>query len=96
MESVLSAEEDPRHQLIRRLASPSVSPRALERMKEDLRRRTASILQVAAEKESCDFLLDVAVELPMQATAMLLGVPEQDRHELMRWSTPPRIAKGGN
>ncbi len=30
----------------------------------------------------CDFLVDVAAELPMQAICLLLGVPESDRHFL--------------
>jgi cytochrome P450 len=32
--------------------------------------------------EECDFLVDVAAELPMQAICLLLGVPEADRHIL--------------
>jgi cytochrome P450 len=83
---LLNMMDDPRHQSIRRMVTPSVAPRALERMKDDLRRRTGLLLDAAARKETCDFLLDVAVELPMQATATLLGVPERDRHDLMRWS----------
>jgi cytochrome P450 len=31
----------------------------------------------------CDFLVDVAAELPMQAICLLLGVPEHDRHRLV-------------
>jgi cytochrome P450 len=30
--------------------------------------------------------MDVAVELPLQATAMLMGIPNEDRHDLMAWS----------
>ena len=30
----------------------------------------------------CDFLVDLAAELPMQAICLLLGVPEEDRHLL--------------
>ena len=30
--------------------------------------------------------MDVAVELPLQATAMLMGIPDEDRHDLMAWS----------
>ena len=83
---LLNMMDDSRHQLLRRTVTPSVSPRALARMEGELRRRTVSILAAAAQKKTCDFLLDVAVELPLQATAMLLGVPEEDRHDLMRWS----------
>jgi cytochrome P450 len=55
-------------------------------MEEDLRARTAAILDAVPLDEAFDFLLRVAVELPLQATAVLLGVPEADRHDLMAWS----------
>ena len=35
-----------------------------------------------AAADECDFLVDVAAELPMQAICLLLGVPEEDRHIL--------------
>ena len=83
---LLNMTDDPRHQRIRRLVTPAVAPRALAALEPELRTRTAAILDAVADRGSCDFLLDVAVELPLQATAMLLGVPESDRHALMTWS----------
>ena len=47
---------------------------------------SAALLDAAATKEQCDFFLEVAAELPMQATASLMGVPLADRHDLMSWS----------
>ncbi len=38
------------------------------------------------DRGSCDFLTEVAVELPLQAVAALMGVPDADRHDLMSWS----------
>lgn len=78
--------DDPRHHEIRRVLTPALSPRALAEMEEELRARTVATLDVVCERGSCDFLLEVAVELPLQATAILLGVPEDDRHDLMAWS----------
>lgn len=83
---LLNMMDDPRHHRIRRLVTPAVAPRALAAMEAELRARTVAILDAVAEKGRCDFLLDVAVELPLQATAILLGVPESDRHDLMAWS----------
>jgi len=83
---LLNMTDDPRHHEIRRFVTPAVAPRQLTAMEAELRSRTVSILDAVAEKGRCDFLLDVAVELPLQATAILLGVPEVDRHDLMRWS----------
>jgi cytochrome P450 len=79
--------DDPRHRRIRRLVTPSVSPRALAAMEAELRQRTQAILDAAAARGACDFLVDVAAELPLQAMAQLLGVPQEDRHALFRWAT---------
>jgi cytochrome P450 len=83
---LLNMMDDPRHQRIRRLVTPAVAPRALALLEGELRARTAVILDAVADRGSCDFLMDVAVELPLQATAILMGVPNEDRHDLMAWS----------
>ena len=78
--------DDPRHKQIRRLVTPAFSPRELAVLEPELRARSGALLDAAGAKEGCDFLLEVAAELPMQATASLMGVPLADRHDLMAWS----------
>ena len=34
----------------------------------------------------CDFVVEVAAELPLEAIAELLGVPHEDRFKLFDWS----------
>jgi len=83
---LLNMMDDPRHRRIRKLVTPSVSPRALVAMEAELRQRTATIIDAVAERGRCDFLIDVAAELPLQAIARLLGVPQEDRHRLFAWA----------
>jgi cytochrome P450 len=83
---LLNMMDDPRHAQIRRLLTPSTAPRTLQRIEEDLRRRAGDIVDAALSKGNCDFLVDVAAELPLQAVAQLAGVPQEDRHELMNWA----------
>ncbi len=83
---LLNMMDDPRHQKLRRLATGTVSPRALALLEAELRTRTAAIVDAAAARGRCDFLLDVAAELPLQAVARLLGVPQEDRHRLFAWA----------
>ena len=83
---LLNMMDDPLHRRIRRLVTPAVSPRALARMEEELRERATRIVDAVAERGGCDFLVDVAVELPLQAVAALMGIPDADRHDLMAWS----------
>ena len=83
---LLNMMDDPRHQRIRRLTLPCVTPRALALLEDDLRRRARSIVDAAVEAGTCDFLVDVAAELPLQAIAGLMGLPQDDRHELFAWA----------
>lgn len=83
---LLNMMDDPRHQRIRRLITPAVSPRALARLEAELAVRAAAILDAVVPLGACDFLSQVAVELPIQATLHLLGVPNGDRHQLVAWT----------
>ena len=83
---LLNMMDDPRHQRFRRLAMGSVSARALAAVESELRDRTAAIVDAVVERGRCDFLIDVAAELPLQAVARLLGVPQADRHRLLAWA----------
>ena len=38
------------------------------------------------ERESFDFVTEIAAELPLLVIAELLGVPADDRHKVFEWS----------
>ena len=55
-------------------------------LEETMRQRTREILDRVAEQGECDFVVDVAAELPLQVIADLMGVPQEDRHKIFDWS----------
>jgi cytochrome P450 len=77
---VLHMMDDPRHARIRRLVTKGLTPVAVRRLEPELRGRMRRLVEPVDEE--CDFLADVAAELPMQAICLVLGVPEEDRHVL--------------
>ncbi|MET8425091.1 cytochrome P450 [Nocardia sp. NPDC004860] len=83
---LLNMTDDPRHMHVRKLLSPPFAPRVLAGHENELAARAKSIVAGAIRKGECEFLQDVAAELPLQATAMLLGVPQEDRHKLLEWT----------
>lgn len=83
---LFNMQDDPRHHHLRRLVTPSVSPKQLRSIEASLTDRCTAILDAVVERGSCDFLVDVAAELPLQAIAALLGVPQDDRHFLLEWA----------
>ena len=77
---VLNMMDDPRHARIRRLVTKGLTPATVRGLEDELRRRMRMLLDSVGTE--CDFLTEVAAELPMQAICVLLGVPESDRHRL--------------
>jgi cytochrome P450 len=54
----------------------------VSRMEAELRLRTRALLDRVDDGAEIDFLVEIAAELPMQVICIMLGVPEEDRHEL--------------
>jgi cholest-4-en-3-one 26-monooxygenase len=76
----------PHHTRLRKIISRGFTPRAVERLRDELNQRAQNIAKTAAAEGAGDFVEQVSCELPLQAIAGLLGVPQQDRMELFRWS----------
>lgn len=83
---VLLNMDAPHHTHLRKIISRAFTPRAIEVLREDLRRRAGEIVGEAAESGSGDFVEQVAAELPLQAIAGLMGVPQEERKKLFDWS----------
>jgi cytochrome P450 len=82
---MLNMMDDPRHQRVRLLVSKGLTPRTIARLEAELRRRAALLVDNAVAAGSCDFVREIAGELPMQAICILMGIPESDRHRLFDW-----------
>ncbi|MDV6014155.1 cytochrome P450 [Haloechinothrix sp. LS1_15] len=78
--------DPPQHTKARRIVSKGFTPRAVESLREALAKRAAGIVREAKQRGSGDFVEEVASELPLQAIAELLGVPQEDRHKIFEWS----------
>ncbi|MDE1674140.1 MULTISPECIES: cytochrome P450 [Nocardia] len=78
--------DPPKHTKIRRIISKGFSPRAVEGLRAALADRAERIVRSAKQQGGGDFVEQVACELPLQAIAELLGVPQEDRRKLFEWS----------
>ena len=87
MQSVILLNMDGQHHdRLRRIISRGFTPRAVERLRDELTQRAEAIVKTAAAEGYGDFVEQVACELPLQVIAGLLGVPQEDREKLFRWS----------
>src|SRR3990172_2723257 len=78
--------DPPMHTRYRRLINKGFTPRMVSELESTMRKRTRDIIDRVAERGECDFVVDVASELPLQVIADLMGVPQEDRHKLFDWS----------
>jgi len=83
---VLLNMDAPQHTRLRKIISRAFTPRAVERLRDDLNARARRIVEAAAAEGAGDFVEQVSCELPLQAIAELMGVPQEDRKKLFDWS----------
>ncbi len=78
--------DPPQHTKLRGIVSRGFTPRAIANLREALTDRAERIVQTALADGTGDFVTDVAAELPLQAIAELLGIPQEDRGKIFAWS----------
>jgi len=83
---ILINKDAPEHTKLRRLVSRGFTPRAINSLETALNNRAKRIVEEAAASGQGDFVTQVACELPLQAIAELLGVPQEDRGKIFDWS----------
>ncbi|GLY42320.1 cytochrome P450 [Amycolatopsis sp. NBRC 101858] len=83
---VLLNMDAPQHTKLRRIVSKGFTPRSISKLEDTLRERAEKIVHEARKKGTGDFVTDVACELPLQAIAELIGIPQEDRLKIFDWS----------
>ena len=78
--------DPPKHTRYRRLVNKGFTPRMIGLLEQYLRHRAILIVDNIIERGECDFVVDLASELPLQAIAEIMGVPQEDRKLLFKWS----------
>jgi cholest-4-en-3-one 26-monooxygenase len=78
--------DPPQHTKLRGIVSRGFTPRAINNLRSALSARAERIVADAIASGSGDFVTDVAAELPLQAIAELVGVPQDDRRKVFDWS----------
>ena len=78
--------DPPLHTRYRKLVNTGFTPRMIRRLEDALKQKTNAVLDRVSPLGECDFVVDVAAELPLIAIAEILGVPAEDRTRLFDWS----------
>jgi len=83
---IMLNQDPPQHTKVRGIVSRGFTPKSINSLKDALHDRAERIVTEALARGSGDFVTDVACELPLQAIAELLGVPQEDRGKIFDWS----------
>jgi cytochrome P450 len=83
---LLINQDPPRHTKYRRLVNMGFSPKMVTRLEQHIHELADRIIDNIAARGECDFVTDVAAELPLQVILEMVGVPLTDRHLVFDWS----------
>jgi cytochrome P450 len=70
--------DPPRHVKVRRLVNKGFTPKAVNAMEPRIRQIARNLLDRLGERTECDFVLEVASQLPLAVICGLMGIPEED------------------
>jgi cholest-4-en-3-one 26-monooxygenase len=76
----------PKHTRYRSLVNRGFTPSTIRKIEQHIVDQSRLIVDRVIEQGSCDFVTDLAAELPLQVIAEMMGVPQEDRHKLFEWS----------
>ncbi|MBX3026135.1 cytochrome P450 [bacterium] len=86
LQMMLVNRDPPNHTKLRRLVSLGFTPRRIAMLEERVRLRASEIIDRVALRGTCEFVTDLAADLPLQVIAELVGVPMEDRGKVFEWS----------
>jgi len=78
--------DPPQHVKYRRLVQRGFTPRMIDKLEPTIRRHARDVVDRIAKKGECEFVEDLACELPLTLICELMGVPQEMRKQIFDWS----------
>jgi cholest-4-en-3-one 26-monooxygenase len=78
--------DPPQHSKLRGIVKTGFTPRHVTQLEARIVEFAREIVNRVSALGECDFVTEVAAELPLLVLAEILGVPASDRHMLFDWS----------
>ena len=84
--------DPPKHQKYRRIMREAFTPKAAAACEPGLRKYAKEIIDAVAARGECEFVEEVAAELPLITIMELAGVPIEDRNMFFEWTNTMAFA----
>lgn len=78
--------DPPDHIKYRRIVRKMFTPKAINQHEDSLRAYTKAMVDKIASKGECEFVDDIAAEIPLIAICELVGIPIEDRRDFFEWT----------
>jgi cholest-4-en-3-one 26-monooxygenase len=78
--------DPPQHVKYRRLVQRGFTPRMIEKLEPTIRSHARAVVDRIAKQGECEFVEDLACELPLTLICELMGVPQAMRKQIFDWS----------
>ena len=78
--------DPPKHGKFRRIARNAFTPKAVESYHDTFKHYAKTIIDAVATRGHCEFITEVAAELPLMAILDLCGVPIDHRSKFFTWT----------
>jgi len=79
-------QDPPAHVQSRAAVSRAFTPRMVDGLEPRIRRYARALVETVAQKGECEFVSEVAADLPLTLICEMLGIPHEDRHLVFDWS----------
>jgi cholest-4-en-3-one 26-monooxygenase len=79
IQQIMINMDPPKHRRYRGIVSKAFCPRMVESLQGRIREMVTRIINGVIEKGECDFVEDVAAQLPLEVICEMMGVPDEDR-----------------
>jgi len=86
IQTMMLGMDPPKHSKYRRLVSGAFTPRTIAQLEPHIRQIARRIVDEVAAKGECEFVNEIAAELPLQVIAEFLGVPDEERGRIFHLS----------
>jgi cholest-4-en-3-one 26-monooxygenase len=82
IQAIMLNMDPPKHRRYRALVNKAFSPRMITNLQGRIREMVNQIINDVIEKGACDFVDDIAAQLPLEVICEMMGVPAEDRRRV--------------
>ena len=84
--AMMIGKDPPEHSAQRTIVNSAFLPGRIAALEAQVRANVRHVINAVIERGQCDLVAEISAPLPMSMVADLLGVPENDRSQLFRWT----------